>query len=223
MEKGHPVEAACQEFSMIDGDSAAPEIFDAMLNAAKIFYGEGCFDPFEEQNFENNPYFGWNILECTDLLFPIGQDGPLNMFPVKPWDQNAWIEHCKDEYNISTRPYSIDNYFGGTHPTDLLGYSNVFFVNGQLDPWHNFGLLESLTDSIVAFYIPDSAHQYDLRFPNPSDPASLIEARDLERYWIAEFIQQKKELASSLGNLVSNSTLLPYTYYDYYSQETTPF
>ena len=49
-------------------------------------------------------------------------------------------------------------------------YSRIFFANGELDPWHAGGLLESVSDSIIAHVMPDCAHHLDLRLPNPADP-----------------------------------------------------
>jgi hypothetical protein len=200
------LEYTCKEFGDLDDSSPEPEIFDAMLNSAKVYYGEGCFDPFEEENIENNPLFGWDVLECNDLLFPIGQEGDLNMFPERPWSEAWWAEHCEEEFNITVRPTWVNTYFGGTDPVELLGYSNVFFSNGQLDPWHNFGVLESLTDSLVSFYIADSAHHLDLRYPNPADPSGVIDARNLERYWINTWIKQKARLIETMGDLITNKT-----------------
>lgn len=37
------------------------------------------------------------------------------------------------------------------------GTSNIVFSNGALDPWSVFGVLEDVSDSVVAVLIPDGA------------------------------------------------------------------
>jgi hypothetical protein len=35
-----------------------------------------------------------------------------------------------------------------------MGSSRIIFSNGLLDPWHTSGILESLSDSLIAIVIP---------------------------------------------------------------------
>ena len=63
--------------------------------------------------------------------------------------------------------------------------------NGALDPWSGGGVLESISESLVAVVIPKGAHHLDLRTPDPSnDPATLSQARQLEMKYISQWLDE---------------------------------
>lgn len=64
------------------------------------------------------------------------------------------------------------------------------FSNGVLDPWSGGGVLESVSDSLVAVVIPMGAHHLDLRSISTNDPAPLTEARQLEMTYISKWLQK---------------------------------
>jgi hypothetical protein len=43
---------------------------------------------------------------------------------------------------------------------DIRSSSNIVFSNGLMDPWHGIGVLESLSDSLVAVIIPEVRRQW---------------------------------------------------------------
>lgn len=74
------------------------------------------------------------------------------------------------------------------------------FSNGLLDPWSVFGVLENVSDSVVAVLIPGGAHHLDLMYSRPDDSDSLKAARtSIMQHvgrWIREFERSEKWITS---------------------------
>jgi lysosomal Pro-X carboxypeptidase len=75
--------------------------------------------------------------------------------------------------------------------------SNIVFSNGLLDPWYGGGVLRSVSESVVAILIKDSAHHYDLRGKHPLDTTFVKEARQLEVGFIRKWIEKWRALSSN--------------------------
>lgn len=52
------------------------------------------------------------------------------------------------------------------------------------------GFNTRVSDSIVKIIIEGGAHHLDLRFSNPNDPQSVIDAREKERFTIQQWLKQ---------------------------------
>lgn len=62
------------------------------------------------------------------------------------------------------------------------------FSNGLQDPWSGGGVLRSPNRDIIVIIIPEAAHHLDLRSANPQDPASVVQARLIEKAAIKKWI-----------------------------------
>jgi len=98
--------------------------------------------------------------------------------------------------------YWAPDYFGGRNPSpDFMDCTNILFSNGVLDAWSTGGMLYNATESwgCKSLILPDSAHHFDLRFPNKDkDPVEVVKYRDLEK---AYFDQILKDYQASLTEL----------------------
>ncbi|XP_065867922.1 uncharacterized protein [Euphorbia lathyris] len=69
--------------------------------------------------------------------------------------------------------------------------SNIIFSNGLQDPYSIGGVLEDISDSVVAVYTKQGAHCLDIVSSTPHDPDWLIAQQDKEikiiAVWIAEY------------------------------------
>jgi lysosomal Pro-X carboxypeptidase len=134
---------------------------------------------------------GWNIQSCMEMVMPIGQEGlPSDMFWYAPWNLEAFIQSCQQQYQTTPRPSMARLQYGFN---DLRGASNIVFSNGYLDPWSGGGVLTNVTGnpSIIAITIAQGAHHLDLRASDPADPQSVIDARLIETNaittWLTEY------------------------------------
>lgn len=63
------------------------------------------------------------------------------------------------------------DFFGGRNvDKDFAMSSNIFWANGEYDPWHAGGVLEDSNPKNKVLLIKQSAHHLDLRLPNKADP-----------------------------------------------------
>lgn len=68
--------------------------------------------------------------------------------------------------------------------------SDLHCSNGDLDPWSAGGVLTNLSDSLIALYITEAAHELDLRSSNPADPESVVAARKVEKMYIKKWLRE---------------------------------
>jgi hypothetical protein len=68
--------------------------------------------------------------------------------------------------------------------------TNVYFTNGDIDPWHPNSVLEDLNDSVLSVVLPDAAHVSDLGqialYDSPETRASKEKIQELVRIWVGK-------------------------------------
>ncbi|KAH7561146.1 hypothetical protein JRO89_XS10G0179600 [Xanthoceras sorbifolium] len=83
--------------------------------------------------------------------------------------------------------------------------SNIIFSNGLRDPYSAGGVLQDISDSVVAIYTNEGAHGLDLGDSSPSDPDWLVAQKEKEikiiQLWIAEY---NARLSTKTGNRVGS-------------------
>ena len=117
---------------------------------------------------------------------PIGQDGVNDMLWPQPWNLTQYTLDCVREWApLQPRPDWVPLNFWGK---ELQGASNIIFSNGDLDPWSGGGVTWNVSESVTAIIIEGGAHHLDLRAANPSDPPSVLWARQYEKDMIRKWI-----------------------------------
>ncbi|KAF7823314.1 lysosomal Pro-X carboxypeptidase-like [Senna tora] len=116
---------------------------------------------------------GWPWQRCSEItiLYEAGND---TMFPPNSYTMNlkSFVMNCKKLFGVSPRPNWVSTYYGG-HDIKLVLQrfgSNIIFSNGLRDPYSIDGVLENLSDSIVAVYTINGSHCLDILRAMPSDP-----------------------------------------------------
>nr|DAD27125.1 TPA_asm: hypothetical protein HUJ06_028593 [Nelumbo nucifera] len=154
--------------------------------------------------FNPNDYFPVEIVEallwlkCSELVMPIGMSGNATMFQTAPFDLNIYIESCKKIFGVSRRPHWITTQFGG-HDIKLVVKrfaSNIIFSNGLRDPYSVGGVLQNISDSLVALTTKNGSHSLDIFPALPTDPDWLVMQRRSEitiiDQWIAQYYADRR-------------------------------
>jgi lysosomal Pro-X carboxypeptidase len=188
--------------ALFDGSIAEPtplQLLTAEYNLANLFYNYSgqAGDCFELQALDppglTQP--GWDFQCCTEIVQSLGQYGPpTDMFWPAPFDVDASIAGCQQQYNGTTpRPTAGLYQYGGAR---ALAYArNIVFTQGTLDPWSKLGPMANVTSnpSVIVFVIQGGAHHLDLRAANPADPQSVVDARNVERAAIRRWLDEWHE------------------------------
>ncbi|CAN1252775.1 Lysosomal Pro-X carboxypeptidase [Linum perenne] len=152
---------------------------------------------------------GWRWQTCSEMVFPIGI-GNNTMFPPDAFDLTVFSQQCLAFYGVSPRPHWVTTFYGG-HSIKLVLKrfgSNIIFSNGLKDPYSSGGVLENISDSIVAVHTVNGSHCLDIVRENERDPDWLKAQRKLEigiiQGWISQYHDDLHkgvdEIKSPLGN-----------------------
>ncbi|EEF38691.1 lysosomal pro-X carboxypeptidase, putative [Ricinus communis] len=185
----NPVQSTCRG---IDGAPPGTDILGRIVEGlnGRIPGWSSCHDIFTLE-LSNNGSWDWQT--CTEMVFPIGYGDNETMFQPSPFDINNYKKECLQVFGIKPRPHWVTTEFGGHDIKTVLGNfaSNIIFANGLRDPWSAGGVLEDISDSIVAVYTEHGAHCLDLYPSTPDDPNWLVEQREKEikiiAAWLAEY------------------------------------
>ncbi|PFX19876.1 lysosomal Pro-X carboxypeptidase-like [Stylophora pistillata] len=192
-----PIKETCKylQDESLDDD----KLLGAISKAVGVYYNSSgnakCFNTSQQAvSFLGDE--GWYFQACTEMVMPLCSDGVNDMFTKSEWNFDAYAKDCQNSRGVTPLEYWAEIQYGGKK---LKAHSNIVFSNGALDPWAAGGVTCNISDSLIAVLIEDGAHHLDLRHKNPLDPPSVVQARNLEKYyisrWISEAKKQKKEKA----------------------------
>ncbi|XP_045801774.1 lysosomal Pro-X carboxypeptidase-like [Trifolium pratense] len=186
----YPVTMICNG---IDEASFGDTILDKIYSGVVAKEGNGtCRFINNSLKYISETYVGWEWQTCSEMVMPFGI-GNDTMFPPYPFDLKRFVEKCEKEYDVSPRPHWITTYYGGHNIKLVLQKfgSNIIFSNGLKDPYSSSGVLNDLSDNIVAIHTINGSHCLDILSSKQSDPGWLIEQRKKEveiiQGWIAQY------------------------------------
>lgn len=190
-----PINASAAFFTAPPSNMGDAGVLSAVRSTMNLFYNHTgqeahCFNT-KQLNPPGLRVPGWNYQSCTEMVMPIGQYGePSDMFYPAPWSLQGAVQGCQSSYGVTPRPQYVPVHYGGKH---LGQFTNIVFTNGNLDPWYaggvTFNSTEAVDNGVVAVVIQGGAHHLDLRFSNPADPQSVIDARNIQRMHIRKWIK----------------------------------
>ncbi|CAM8898073.1 unnamed protein product [Rhodiola kirilowii] len=106
----------------------------------------------------------WGWQSCIDQVVPKGR-GNDTMFQPRPFNWTEFKLTCKMKYGVPPRPHwATTYYYGGQDPKKALrrSASNIIFSNGLQDPYSSGGVLEDISDTLVAIKAKEGHHCFDL-------------------------------------------------------------
>ncbi|CAN7121844.1 BnaA02g06000D [Brassica napus] len=155
----------------------------------------------------SNDVIAWSWQACTlhfgEIMMPIGHDKHDTMFQTAPFNMTSAIDNCKSSYGVSPRPHWVTTYFGIQDVKLILRRfgSNIIFSNGLADPYSVGGVLEDVSDSIVAIKTLKGTHSQDLSTRRKDDPEWLVMQREKEikiiESWISTYQKDLRGLNMS--------------------------
>nr|CAD1824712.1 unnamed protein product [Ananas comosus var. bracteatus] len=189
----HPVQKMCEA---IDHPKTGNDTFSRLYGAVNIYYNySGNVDCFALHDDDpHDTLYGWDWQSCSELLLAVGGVSNSSMFPPSPYNFTDQVADCQESNEgIPPKPHWITTEFGGFDIKRTLKRfgSNIIFFNGLRDPWSGGGVLESLSESLIAIAAHKGAHHVDLRFSTNEDPKWLTEIREKEvqiiKNWLTEY------------------------------------
>ncbi|XP_065865446.1 uncharacterized protein [Euphorbia lathyris] len=185
----YPVTVVC---GGIDGAPKGSDILARIFGGVVAYMNQkSCYDMFSftSSGLSSIP---WRWQTCTELVIPIGHERN-TMFQYAPFDMKKFTKECTNLFGVLPQPHWITTYYGG-HDIKLIlhGFaSNIIFSNGLRDPYSSGGVLENISDSIVAISTVNGSHCLDLQEARESDPDWLVMQRKKEieiiEGWISKY------------------------------------
>ncbi|XP_058197908.1 uncharacterized protein LOC131313554 [Rhododendron vialii] len=175
----YPVTLVC---GGIDGANEGTDILD------RIFAGLVAYRPnrtcyhVDENKVPSETEIGWGWQRCSEMVLPIGRGIDDTMFPPAPFNLTQYIMNCRSLYGVPPRPHWVTTYYGG-HDIKLVLHrfaSNIIFSNGLRDPYSSGGVLEDLSDTLLAVHTAKGSHCLDILTAKETDPQWLIKQRKVE-------------------------------------------
>ncbi|PIN03729.1 Prolylcarboxypeptidase (angiotensinase C) [Handroanthus impetiginosus] len=187
-----PVDSVKQVCDNIDGASKGTDILGRIFRGIVSFEGnQTCYDT-NEYSPPDETHIGWYWQTCSEMVMPIGRGENDTMFPAAPFNLQQFNEDCKASYGVSPRPHWVTTYYGGLDIKLVLRRfgSNIIFSNGLKDPYSSGGVLQDISESILAVTTLNGSHCLDLYSATETDPKWLTDQRNKELNIIKGWIKQ---------------------------------
>ncbi|GKU93943.1 hypothetical protein SLEP1_g7492 [Rubroshorea leprosula] len=192
----YPLTTLCRA---IDGAAEGTDVLGRILAGVVAFVGnQSCYD-MDEYNEQTDTSLAWGWQTCMEIVMPVGHEVNDTMFQFAPFDLSSYVNDCEKLYGVQPQPHWISTYFG-THDFKFTLHrfaSNIIFSNGLSDPYSSGGVLENISDSVVAINTVNGSHCLDLRPAEESDDPEWLRIQrenevDTIQGWISQYYSDLK-------------------------------
>jgi lysosomal Pro-X carboxypeptidase len=193
-----PLRLACAHLEFCTTDSFQ-SVLTAMGEAVSMWYNNtgvlSCyFNPSNSSaSGDGDDDDGlWGFQYCAEMTFGFSSGGDADAFVPRKFNLTETSEGCAKRWRVRPDPVRAVEEFGDYSSFDS-GVGNIFFANGDQDPWSDYSLTgcgqsRGCSPGISTWLIKDGAHHADLMFSNPNDPPSFKLVREAQlasiRKWI---------------------------------------
>ncbi|XP_059157190.1 lysosomal Pro-X carboxypeptidase-like isoform X2 [Physella acuta] len=180
-----PVKVAC---SFLNEPLQGKPLLVALSKVSNLYFNytgsTKCVNWTSTDSTGSLGYKGWQYQRCTEMVMPICSNGT-NMFCNIPWDLQQVSDNCYSQFKVRPRENWVALEYWAK---ELKTATNIIFSNGLYDPWSSGGVMQTLSDSLIAIQIPEGGHHLDLRGKHPLDTRAVINARleetNIIRNWL---------------------------------------
>ena len=124
----------------------------------------------------------------SDILLVIDPDlTGLTIFSCTEWLN----DHCAARFYVTPQPSALVDLWGFSEARLPLVTSHIIFTNGLNDGWSVAGITSNLSDTLIAFNMPNGAHHSDLShtWPSPEDTPDVALVRQLASGVLAGWLE----------------------------------
>lgn len=137
----------------------------------------------------------WDFETCTLLVEAIGMNNVSDMFLPREWSYDWLNQHCMDRFGVVPQPRALADLWGFDEDVLPSITSHIIFTSGLNDGWSAGGIVRNLSNTILAFNMPNGAHHSDLShlWPSSSDTQDVYTTRNIVADLIAQWLEEITE------------------------------
>jgi pimeloyl-ACP methyl ester carboxylesterase len=134
----------------------------------------------------------WDFETCTLLVEAIGMNNVSDMFLPRVWSYDWLNQHCMNRFGVVPTPRALADVWGFDESALPSITSRIIFTSGLNDGWSAGGITRNLSDTLLAFNMPNGAHHSDLNhlWPSSNDTPDVASTRNTVAQIITNWLRE---------------------------------
>jgi lysosomal Pro-X carboxypeptidase len=170
-------------------------------DVACFFNGDPSSDDTSDGDDDDEASDGiWGYQYCAEMTFQFSSGSGRDVFWPRTFNLTRVIEKCRKRWDVVPDLMRVVEEFGDESSYES-GLGNIFFANGDQDPWADYSLAgcgqtRRCAPGVFTWMIEKGAHHADLMFSTEGDPESLKKLRAAQLQAIRQWIQVPQSVIS---------------------------